>query len=50
MFALFEDLIEMRMQGFRDFLVFTLVVILGAEFKAFLGSLVVKVEHLRILT
>ncbi len=43
MLRLLDDLVEMTVESFRDFLVLTLVVVFGTEFEASLSSQVVKV-------
>ena len=50
MLGLLDDLVEVTMESFRDFLVLTLVVVLGTEFEASLSSQVVEVQHLRVLS
>ena len=49
MLGLLDDLVEVTVESFRDFLVLTLVVVLGTEFEASLSSQVVEVQHLRVL-
>ena len=50
MLRLFEDLVEMRVEGLRHALVLNAVVVLATEVKHSLCSLVVEVKHLRVLS